>query len=144
MRAAPKDRPTTSPPTQDQRTAADQEQLDLLAYQRQIAESARAAGETRSHRSDPDGFAAALSTIVVIADEGWAFTSDDLRSRLGPGYEGVLGAAFATARRNGWIEAVGFEISRAVSRHGGLLRSWRKAVPMGNTDDAARQRKAGS
>ena len=125
MRAAPKDRPTTSPPTQDQRTAADQEQLDLLAYQRQIAETVRAAGEERSRQSDPDGFSVALDTIAELAREGWTFTSDDVRSRTGPGYAGAMGAAFATARRNGWIEAVGIGISKAVTRHGGWLRTWR-------------------
>lgn len=129
MRAASDDRLTTYRQTQDKGNAGDQEQLDLLAYQRQMSESVRGAGEGGSRRSDPDGFALVLAAMAAIAEEGWIFTSDDVRARVGPGYEGVMGAAFATARREGWLEAVGFGISKAVTRHGGLLRQWRRVAP---------------
>ena len=104
------------------------EQTTLEAYGRQIATTLRVVGERRSRQSDPDAFDAALRAIEEVAAEGWTFDAADVRARLGPGYEAVLGAAFGAARRASLIECAGYGTSRTLSRHGSLTRVWRRRL----------------
>lgn len=102
-----------------------QPQLELVTYREQLVTTAKNTGIKRSGQSDPDALARVLEAISDLAAEGWTFTSDDVRARTGPGFEAVMGAGFHVARRRGLTEAVGVETSKALSRHGSLIRTWR-------------------
>ena len=103
------------------------QQATLEAFARHLSAIGRDTGERRTAEADPDGLARVLQVIAGLAAEGWTFTSADVRSRVGPGFGAVMGAAFHTARRQGLIEAVGVETSKSITRHGSLVRTWRQA-----------------
>ncbi|OSM43499.1 hypothetical protein [Nesterenkonia sp. PF2B19] len=63
------------------------------------------------------------------AKYGTTFTADELRLMTGePDHPNWFGSAFNTARIARIIEPVGFTTSRARSRHGGVIRTWRAAA----------------
>ncbi|MDZ5077900.1 hypothetical protein [Nesterenkonia sp. HG001] len=83
-------------------------------------------------RTDPraDWLTGAREAIEALAARsartGAEFTADDLRRMIGePDHPNWFGSAFNTARIARIIEPVGFTISRARSRHGGVIRTWR-------------------
>jgi hypothetical protein len=104
------------------------EQIGFEVYRRELRDDARRAGEEGSRLSDPDGFDEARSIILELVDEGFTITADDVRPRLTVGTADVLGVAFGSLRREGLIEADGYALSRARSRHGSVIRRWRRAV----------------
>lgn len=54
------------------------------------------------------------------------FTADDLRREVGePDHPNWVGSAFSAAAQTKVIRPVGFTISRAPTRHGGVIRTWR-------------------
>lgn len=55
------------------------------------------------------------------------FTADDMTEAIGEADStGAMGAAFATARKQGKIELVGHKNSTRKTSHGRILRVWRK------------------
>lgn len=100
------------------------EQATLDGYASTLSAAARTEGERSSRNSDPDGSAEARRIILDLLDAGLEVTADDIRPRLEVGTPAVIGAAFGSLAREGLIEIVGYERSRAPSRHAGLVRRW--------------------
>ena len=64
--------------------------------------------------------------IERLAHTGRAFTSDDVRRLIGPPeHPNWWGIAFAKAKKQGLIRAVGDGVSTVKSRNGGHRRVWR-------------------
>lgn len=99
------------------------------AYREEVSRLAAATGMGRSRTADADGFDEALGIIRELAQSGEVFSANDARPRQLLGSPAVLGAAFARARREGWIEAAGTTTARAIQRHGSLTRTWRGVSP---------------
>ena len=102
--------------------------VDLTRYRQELALRAAVTGQESARKADQDGFDAALEVIRDLAMDGAEFSADDVRT-FARAYAGpAVGAAFAAARRAGLIVCVGFGVSDAPSRHGGLQRRWRGAT----------------
>lgn len=101
------------------------EQATLDTYARDLADVARVSGQDCGRTADPDGFGRASKAIAQLAKLGRPFDAGDVRAWAGP-FESpnVIGAAFSAARKAGLIRSAGVTTSRAVSRHGGLVRLW--------------------
>jgi hypothetical protein len=98
-------------------------------YRAELAERAKDTGQTRAATTDPEGFERASKAIAVLAELGHHFDAGDVRAWAGPFETGnVIGAAFSAAKKAGLIRVAGVTTSRAVSRHGGLVRLW-EGVP---------------
>ncbi|MDX3006725.1 hypothetical protein PWY87_33975 [Kribbella solani] len=71
----------------------------------------------------------ALREIAILAENGWDFTSDDVRQVVGePDHPNRWGGVFLAARRAGLILPTGeVRPSTTPSRHGALVRVWRAA-----------------
>ena len=98
-------------------------------YRASLPNRAKVTGQAKAARTDPEGFERASRAIAVLAEFGNQFNADDLRAWAGP-FESpdVIGAAFSAARKAGLIRVAGVTTSRAISRHGGLVRLW-EGVP---------------
>jgi hypothetical protein len=90
-----------------------------------LADRAKSTGQTRAVQQDPQGFERALSAIGALAALGRPFDAGDVRAWAGPFESGnVVGASFSAAKKAGLIRSVGVTTSKAISRHGGLVRLW--------------------
>jgi hypothetical protein len=79
-----------------------------------------------------DWNADALATIIGISHAQEIFSADDLVWELRkPPHPNQVGAAFAAARAQGFIEPVGYRISTTPSRKYGVLRTWRRRINEG-------------
>jgi hypothetical protein len=94
-------------------------------YRASLADRAKRSGQARAVQTDPEGFERAARAIAVLAEFGNQLSADDLRAWAGP-FESpdVIGAAFSAAKKAGLIRVAGTTTSKAVSRHGGLMRTW--------------------
>lgn len=73
---------------------------------------------------DLDWSADAVATIEALANAG-TFTADDLRREMRPAPHGnMIGAAFTTARKLGYIRTIGYQTSNTQSRRRGVVRVW--------------------
>jgi hypothetical protein len=98
-------------------------------YRASLTDRAKRTGQARAAQTDPAGFERALKAISVLAEFGNTFDAGDVRAWAGPFETGnVIGAAFSAAKKAGLIRVVGVTTSKAVSRHGGLVRLW-EGVP---------------
>jgi hypothetical protein len=94
-------------------------------YRASISDRAKTTGQGRAVPADPDGFERALRAIMLLAEFGNTFDAGDVRTWAGPFETGnVSGAAFSHAKRAGLIRVAGVTTSKAVTRHGGLVRLW--------------------
>ncbi|MGK3957851.1 hypothetical protein ACLKOZ_16865 [Arthrobacter sp. R4] len=76
---------------------------------------------------DNDWHEDAVSTLLALADRHALITSDDLRREMRPApHPNHYGAAFTAARAYGYIEPIGYQTSTALSRHRGVIRTWRR------------------
>jgi len=98
-------------------------------YRASLSDRAKRTGQGRAVQTDPEGFRREARAIAVLAEFGNQFSADDVRAWAGP-FESpdVIGAAFSAAKRAGLIRVAGVTTSKAVSRHGGLVRLW-EGVP---------------
>lgn len=98
-------------------------------YRAALADRAKGAGQTRAVHTDPEGFERASNAIAELAKLGRPFDAGAVRAWAGPFETGnVIGAAFSAAKKAGLIQVAGVTTSKAVSRHGGLVRLW-EGVP---------------
>ncbi|WP_426940270.1 hypothetical protein [Pseudarthrobacter sp. S6] len=75
--------------------------------------------------SHADWLEDAVATIHALAHAHPAITADWLRKEMRtPPHPNLVGIAFTTAKRLGYIEAVSHSISTARSRKNGSLRTW--------------------
>jgi hypothetical protein len=94
-------------------------------YRASLADQAKGTGQARATQTDPDRFGRACKAIAELAKLGHPFDAGDVRAWAGPFETGnVLGAAFSAAQKAGLIQVAGVTTSKAVSRHGGLVRLW--------------------
>jgi hypothetical protein len=97
-------------------------------YRASLAARAKTTGQGRAVHSDPEGFERA-SRAIELAKLGRPFDAGAVRAWAGPFETGnVIGAAFSAAKKAGLIQVAGVTTSKAVSRHGGLVRLW-EGVP---------------
>ncbi|WP_284763421.1 hypothetical protein [Arthrobacter sp. efr-133-R2A-63] len=67
----------------------------------------------------------AVATIDAISLAHEVFSADDLRREMRPpAHKNWPGKALATARREGLIQAVGYQTSTSKSRKHGVTRTW--------------------
>lgn len=98
-------------------------------YRASLATRAKVTGQKRAAAADPGGFQRASDAIATLAELGRPFDAGDVRAWARPFSTGsVIGAAFSAAKRAGLIRVAGITTSKAVSRHGGLVRLW-EGVP---------------
>ena len=99
-------------------------------YRASLADRAKTTGQGgRAVAADPEGFERVSKAIAELAEAGEEFTADDVRAWSGPiSSPDVIGAAFSAAKKAGLIRVAGVTTSKAVSRHGGLVRLW-EGVP---------------
>jgi hypothetical protein len=98
-------------------------------YRASLADRARRTGQARATQTDPDGFERASKAIAELAKLGRPFDAGNVRTWAGPFETGnVIGAAFSFAKKAGLIRVAGVTTSKAVPRHGGLVRLW-EGVP---------------
>jgi len=66
------------------------------------------------------------AAVGYFASTGIPFSADDIRELIpAADHPNRVGARFHAANRAGLIEPTGFALSRARSRHAGVLRTWR-------------------
>jgi len=76
----------------------------------------------------------AVATIIRLSHTQAYVTADHLaRAIRRPPHPNQIGAAFSTARAQGFIEAYGYTTSSTPSRHHGVIRTWRRKVNEGVT-----------
>jgi hypothetical protein len=98
-------------------------------YRASLASRAKVTGQGRAAAADPERFERASKAIATLAELGRTFDAGDVRAWAGPFSTGnVIGAAFSAAKKAGLIRVAGVTTSKAVSRHGGLVRTW-EGVP---------------
>lgn len=69
----------------------------------------------------------AVATIIALSHAQSLVTADDLaREMRKPPHPNAVGAAFSTARAQGFIVADGYTTSNTPSRHHGVIRVWRR------------------
>jgi hypothetical protein len=92
-------------------------------YTETIATAAKEAGLEAARVGDPDGFELAVDTIRRLIRDVGEVDGDDVRAEhvVTPS---AIGAAFAYLAKRGEIRYVGYRVSAAPSRKGGLQRSW--------------------
>lgn len=61
-------------------------------------------------------------------DRGSRFTADDIRAMYPTpkGHPNAIGAVLSGLAKSGYIKRVGYCLSEAPSRHGGLIRLWER------------------
>ncbi len=97
----------------------------LAAYRTSLIDGAVDHGVQLALDASRDWADVAFEEIERLAERGVIFTADDLVLAVGaPDNPKVIGAVFRTASRRGLIEAVGFERSRRIQRHGGWSMRW--------------------
>ena len=99
------------------------DQLRLDAYLDQLNTTIRDDGLERAERGDPDWANRAFAYLKDLPQRT-EVTADDVRSRFGPSM--AVGSVFRKASRTRLIEVVGLCESKAVTRHKGLQRVWRR------------------
>jgi hypothetical protein len=72
--------------------------------------------------------ATVIQAIRHLAESGEPFSAEDVTPLLPEVGRQTIGAAFNVARRRGLITAVGFKTSATPSRHGSVIRVWRKSA----------------
>lgn len=78
------------------------------------------------HAEGPPWKDAAMQALIQLADEGYPFTSEDVRVRAGdPERSNAVGALFAAAARAGLIEQCGWAKAKRPGMHATDLRCWR-------------------
>jgi hypothetical protein len=76
---------------------------------------------------DTDWPADAVATIIGLAHANETFTADSLALEIRkPPHPNMVGAAFSTAKAQGFIEPHGYTTSNTPSRHHGVIRTWRR------------------
>lgn len=105
-------------------------QATLDDYRRGLLERARDTGEQRSQEADLEGFDEGRAIALELLEKG-PVTADDARRRMRRGSTTVLGAVFGSLRREGLIVVDGYTTSTSPSRHGSLVRRWRKPTWIG-------------
>jgi hypothetical protein len=100
------------------------EQLDL--YATGIAEQLRDTGaELATHHFD-EWQNKAEAVLEELARSGGVFSSEDIYEASGPApSDGAMGALFLKAAKSGRIVNVGIVRAKRVSRHAGVVRTWR-------------------
>jgi hypothetical protein len=94
-------------------------------YRASLASRAKRTGQVRAVQTDPEGFERASRAIAELAKLSHPFDASDVRAWAGPFETGnVIGAAFSPAKKAGLIRVAGVTTSKAISRHGGLVRLW--------------------
>lgn len=69
----------------------------------------------------------AVATIIALSHAQEIVTAQDLaREMRKPPHPNMAGAAFSSARTQGFIEAHGYTTSNTPSRHHGVIRTWRR------------------
>lgn len=101
------------------------EQQTLEAYARELAENARDHGLAVAEAADAEWADRAYAWIEGL-EPGAELDADDLRFELGR--SSAAGSVFRRASRAGLIEPIGISTSRAVTRHGGISRRWRRSA----------------
>jgi hypothetical protein len=98
-------------------------------YRASLADRAKTTGQGRAVAADPEGFDRASKAIAELTKAGDEFTADDVRAWSGPfSLPDVIGAAFSAAKKAELIRVAGVTTSKAVSRHGGVVRTWRGVI----------------
>lgn len=86
-------------------------------------------------RGEEDFADAVRDAIEELAEQGDAFSSDDVWSRISnampPSSPNILPSLFSASRKQGLIEPVGYTQSRRKSRHAGVVRVWRGVRTVG-------------
>jgi hypothetical protein len=101
-------------------------QASLDQYARDLRERARPTGEDRSRVGDVDGFDEALELIGTFVP-GEIITADIIRGQRRIGTPAILGSALRHAAAIGLIQPADVTTAQAVSTHGRLIRTWRRA-----------------
>lgn len=117
-RPAQDDHPTNPDSKHSSRSAPDP--VSLIPVQRGVDQAEQG--------TDPWWASCARAAIKHLASTGRTFSADDLRfdcDLAEPEHPQWMGAAFASARKAGLIEFVGYTISRRPTRGSAILRTWR-------------------
>jgi hypothetical protein len=66
--------------------------------------------------------------FVLRCDPGTRLSADDLRDAVGdpPGTGNACGAVFRRLAETGWLQQVGWEVSRRPERHRAVNRVWER------------------
>ncbi len=76
----------------------------------------------------------ALNTIIDLSHAQPIVTAEDLARELRkPPHPNQVGAAFSSAKAQGFIEADGYTTSNTPSRHHGVIRTWKRRTDKGAT-----------
>jgi hypothetical protein len=98
----------------------------LPDYRRQMISAVQDAGTQKALAAeDPAWREDAERAIEELAASGFAFTAEDVRTRIGSPYSpGAMGAAFLQASRRRLIRRVGFVAAQRIERHGAVVAQW--------------------
>lgn len=98
----------------------------LRSYGAGLAETVADVGAQAALDFDPVWADSAREALDELAASGVAFTADDLRDCVGdPESSGAIGAALRAAAAADLIRHVGYQRSRRISRHAGVIGVWR-------------------
>lgn len=84
-------------------------------------------GAAAAARADGGGWVDGAVETIRRLEPGDLIDAEGLRWLAGdPPSPGAMGGAFRTARRQGLIVVDGYRAATRISRHGGLVRVWRR------------------
>jgi hypothetical protein len=100
------------------------EQLALEDYARKLGERGRDTGMAAAKAAEDPEWVALVEAYLWSLLPGDVTDADEIRTLFGPSL--AVGSILSHAQKAGWIRCVGFAVSTAPSRHGGLIRRWER------------------